>query len=355
MEIKSIKQYIPYNQNIHTAIKSLRHDKPHSHEFIEIFYVLSGSCDHSVAGEIVRLHSGDAYILFPGEVHNHIREGMSSDFMYRDILIMPSYFKNLCQSYYQDLYGEFLQNKIQKNILFTNNELFLLENLFVKYSNTTGPKNDTVTNLIIHNLISSFINQTLLKESNRYPNWLLTLISELDRPLNFTTPPHELIGSFHYSKPYICNTFKKYVGTTITEYFNKNRITYAHSLVSTTDHTIEEICEMAGFSNISYFYMLYKKYYGKTPRNSHKSTPPPMKRSRFPIGCAGALLFIGLRDRAFFFAAFRFLKRLPPVRNRRAAIFLNSNADIRFALNLLLRNRFGFRAKRAEPRFGPAP
>ena len=275
MEIKSIKQYIPYNQNIHTAIKSLRHDKPHSHEFIEIFYVLSGSCDHSVAGEIVRLHSGDAYILFPGEVHNHIREGMSSDFMYRDILIVPSYFKNLCQSYYQDLYGEFLQNKIQKNILFTNNELFLLENLFVRYSNTTGPKNDTVTNLIIHNLISSFINQTLLKESNRYPNWLLTLISELDRPLNFTTPPHELIGSFHYSKPYICNTFKKYVGTTITEYFNKNRITYAHSLVSTTDHTIEEICEMAGFSNISYFYMLYKKYYGKTPRNSHKSTPPP--------------------------------------------------------------------------------
>ena len=52
---------------------------------------------------------------------------------------------------------------------------------------------------------------------------------------------------------------------------------------------------------------------------------------------------------------FTFSKRLPPVGFGREAIFLNSNADIRFALNLLLRNRFGFRAKRAEPRSGPAP
>lgn len=276
MEIKSIKNYIPYNQNVHTAIKSLRHDEPHSHEFIEIFYVLSGSCHHFVDGKVVKLHIGNAHILFPGDIHNHIKEGMSPDFMYRDILILPSYFKTLCQSYYEDLYEEFLQNKIQKNILFTNTELFLFENLFVKYSNTTDTKKDNITNLLLHNFITAFINQTVLKNSNQYPNWLLTLISELDRPINFTTSPHDLIASFHYSKPYICNTFKKYVGTTITEYFNKNRITYAYSLINTTDYTIEQICEMAGFNNISYFYILYKKYYGKTPRNSHKNLPPPV-------------------------------------------------------------------------------
>lgn len=275
MEIKSIKNYIPYNQNVHTAIKSLRHDEPHSHEFIEIFYVLSGSCNHFVDGKVVKLHIGNAHILFPGDIHNHIKEGMSPDFMYRDILILPSYFKALCQSYHEDLYEEFLQNKIQKNILFTNTELFLFENLFVKYSNTTDTKKDHITNLLLHNFITAFINQTVLKNSNQYPNWLLTLISELDRPINFTTSPHDLIASFHYSKPYICNTFKKYVGTTITEYFNKNRITYAYFLINTTDYTIEQICEMAGFNNISYFYILYKKYYGKTPRNSHKNLPPP--------------------------------------------------------------------------------
>lgn len=268
VDIQKINDYFLPGHNIYTRVKPLRNEKLHRHEFLEIFYVLSGSSDHFANDEFFRISMGDAYLFFPQDTHKHIKAGSSKDFLYRDILILPTFFHSICDGYYGTLFDDFNNKKMPAKIHLSASELMLFENLFMQFSNDKGEHTEMLANLIVHEFVSSFLNQKIMQNTRQLPNWLVTLVSELNRPSNFATPLPDLLSVFHYTKPYLCNTFKKHIGMTITDYFNKNRIDYANSLLTATDHSIAEICEMIGFGNISHFYTLYKKYYHKSPRKS---------------------------------------------------------------------------------------
>lgn len=267
IEVQKAEDYFLPGCDLYTRIKPLRNDSLHRHEFIELFYVLSGTCNHFVNDKYITLHNGDAYLLLPQDIHRHIKDSASKDFLYRDILIRPSFFIEICNTYSEDLYEDFAKNLFSHKLSFSGTDLFLFENIFMKLSSAPPEEIKPVTNLLMHNFISAYANQMVLQKSKQQPNWLITLISELNRPSNFSIPLSELTATFHYTKPYLCNEFKKHVGMTITDFFNKNRINYADSLLSTTDYTIKDICEMLGFNNMSHFYSLYKKQFHKTPRN----------------------------------------------------------------------------------------
>lgn len=266
IKVQKTDDYILSGYDIHTRVKPVRQGAPHTHEFIEIFYVLSGTSNHYTDKETKQISTGDIYILLPGDIHNHSNSHASKDFLYRDILIRPHFFSDICGSYSDTLYNDFSKKIIPTRIQLSSNELSIFENLFMRLSNADGKEIQIVTNLLIHELVSAFLKQKLLQKSEQMPSWLVTLISELNRPANFAIPLNDLIAVFHYTKPYMCSAFKRHVGMTITDYFNKNRITHANSLLNATDNTIKDICETLGFSNISHFYALYKKHFGKTPR-----------------------------------------------------------------------------------------
>lgn len=266
IEIQKIDDYFLPDCDLYTRIKPLRNDILHRHEFIELFYILSGNSEHFVNNQKIHLQNGDALLLLPQDIHKHIKSGASKDFLYRDVLIRPSFFIEICNTYSDKLYSDFTQNIFSHKISFSGTDLFLFENIFMKLSSAVPNDIRPISNLLLHNFISAYANQNVLQKTKQQPNWLITLISELNRPSNFSIPLTELTAAFHYTKPYLCNEFKKHVGMTITEFFNKNRINYADSLLNTTNYTIKEICEMLGFNNISHFYSLYKKQFNRTPR-----------------------------------------------------------------------------------------
>lgn len=259
---------IPPEQAIDTKVKKLVFDDLHGHEYVEIFYIISGNGLHVLNGDFSRSDTGDVYIVLPNDLHRHVKDHTSNDFLYRDILIKLPYFQSVCRTYYESLWDDFFNKSIPQHISLAPSNLFLLENIFLQYSNASDQEKRKLSNLIVHNFIIFFLNNKSMQKSKQYPNWLLTLISELNRPSNFTVPLQKLVASFHYTNSYICKVFRKHVGTTVTDYFNRNRITYANSLLNTTDYSIEYICSISGFNNIAYFYSLYKKFFNTTPRKN---------------------------------------------------------------------------------------
>lgn len=266
IKIQKLDDYILSGYDIHTRVKPVRQGALHTHEFIEIFYVLSGSSNHYTDKGVARISTGDAYILLPGDIHNHDNAHASKDFLYRDILIRPQFFIDICENYGDALYNDFAEKRIPAKIQLPTDALSVFENLFMQLSSAANEGAALTTRLLLHDLVSAFLKQKILQTQEQMPSWLVTLISELNRPANFATPINDLIAVFHYTKPYMCSAFKRHVGMTITDYFNKNRINHANSLLNATDNTIKDICETLGFSNISHFYALYKKHFGKTPR-----------------------------------------------------------------------------------------
>ena len=53
-------------------------------------------------------------------------------------------------------------------------------------------------------------------------------------------------------------------------YINRERLERAERFLRSTDHTISEIAELSGFSSQGTFFRLFKKKYGRSPRDYQK-------------------------------------------------------------------------------------
>lgn len=68
------------------------------------------------------------------------------------------------------------------------------------------------------------------------------------------------------SKSYFCNVFKIETGETFNDYLTGIRIMNAKRLMQETDMSIKTIAENVGFDNVNYFYTLFRKSTGISPK-----------------------------------------------------------------------------------------
>lgn len=76
----------------------------------------------------------------------------------------------------------------------------------------------------------------------------------------------ECAAKFHMSTNHVTRLFQKYMGMGFTSYKNKVRLDRSKYLFQETDKSIKEVCEEVGFSNLNYFYRLFKESTGMTPK-----------------------------------------------------------------------------------------
>ncbi len=76
----------------------------------------------------------------------------------------------------------------------------------------------------------------------------------------------EIASMLKMSPRYIGRIFKETTGMTINEYINDVRITAASELLRNTTMSVAEISNNVGIENDTYFYSLFKKKYGVTPK-----------------------------------------------------------------------------------------
>lgn len=79
------------------------------------------------------------------------------------------------------------------------------------------------------------------------------------------------------SEQYLCRLFKQNIGMRPIEYILKKRIGIARSYLEKTDMPINDIAQMTGFNNTSYFYRNFKKFTGTSPL-SYRQTALGIKR-----------------------------------------------------------------------------
>lgn len=87
-----------------------------------------------------------------------------------------------------------------------------------------------------------------------------------------------------YSEYYLAQKFKKEVGTNVVEYIKTRRIDRAKLLLRSSNQSIQEIAEILGFCNASYFAENFRNVVGCTPaayreRNGQKDSRHPEKKA----------------------------------------------------------------------------
>ncbi len=75
----------------------------------------------------------------------------------------------------------------------------------------------------------------------------------------------DICQSTNFSKQYCMRLFKKYMHTTINDYILSLRMRHAAYLLRSTYMNVNQTADYLGFSNVSYFSRVFKKYYGVAP------------------------------------------------------------------------------------------
>lgn len=81
---------------------------------------------------------------------------------------------------------------------------------------------------------------------------------------------NEVADYVDMSAAYLGRLFKQVTGTTFTEYLTKFRLDEACNMLQNTELTVNEISDRVGFTNSSYFYIVFKKNLGCTPNQYRK-------------------------------------------------------------------------------------
>lgn len=76
---------------------------------------------------------------------------------------------------------------------------------------------------------------------------------------------NEVADYVDMSSAYLGRLFKQVTGETFTEYLTRYRLDKACEILRTTEKTVNKISEEVGFTNSSYFYIVFKKNMGCTP------------------------------------------------------------------------------------------
>jgi len=137
---------------------------------------------------------------------------------------------------------------------------------------------ETMSLEILNNMYIQMLNSyclltkehSLLEYSSVVKDALMFINLNISSNLTVKKVAHE-VG---LSPDYLTRLFKKELGVNIITYINRKRIYTSLKLLKSTDLSIEEIGDLIGLNNTSYFYTLFKKEIGVSPkqyRNNLKS------------------------------------------------------------------------------------
>jgi AraC-like DNA-binding protein/mannose-6-phosphate isomerase-like protein (cupin superfamily) len=246
----------------------------HTHDYIEAVYMCSGNTQHIINGKEVLLSEGE--LLFLSRHANHsIKKAGETDIAV-NFIILPEFFKNsvsvledadtplkkfitdcLCSSGGPD----FLHFRVSNIIPIQN----LIENLIWTLLYDTKNKRSVAraTMELLFKQILSYID--LLEHTSQNDETVIAVLRYIED--NYRNGSLcEIAKSLHYDLSWLSREVKKRTGMTYTELVQKKRLSKATFYLSNTDMKISEICDAVGYDNISYFYKVFQKKYGVTPK-----------------------------------------------------------------------------------------
>lgn len=246
----------------------------HTHDFIEVVYMCSGSMMHIINGKEVLLTEGELLFLSRHAKHS-IKRAEEKDVAV-NFMILPEFFENslsvlgdedtplksfltdcLCNSGGPD----FLLFKVADVLPIQN----LIENLIWTLLYDTKNKrsvNRTTMELLFMQLLSY---TDTLEYDDKADEAIVKVLRYIED--NYVDGSlTDVAGKMHYSFSWLSKEIKRKTGMTYTELVQKKRLSQAVFYIRNTDMAINDISRLVGYDNISYFYKMFSAKYGLTPK-----------------------------------------------------------------------------------------
>ncbi|WP_346200473.1 helix-turn-helix domain-containing protein [Caldifermentibacillus hisashii] len=271
------------NKEVYVSKHNRFSDYPlHSHQFLEINYVLSGQCTQIVEGRTVTLSKGDIILLDIGCSHS-IKALSEEDLMVNIIFgnrsINIQWLNDLKAS--NNIIHEFLLNVVrgvnntEKYIIYRNHTdsdiTVVLEKIIEEYY-LNRPFSNTIISNYLTILFTELMRNYHIKAKEKitpHQSLILNILKDIEE--NYIDISLQFIADkYGYNKNYLGNLIKKQTNYTFIELVTRQKLIKAHTLIISTSMPINDIIYTVGFSSKNFFYDKYKQFYHCLPNESRK-------------------------------------------------------------------------------------
>ncbi len=242
----------------------------HWHDDLEFIYVLSGSMDYNVNGEILHLNKGQGILVNARQLHYGF-SNEHSDCDFYCVLLHPML---LCAS--QQIDSDFVSPIITDaslSYVFLNNNVewqrLILEDIEKIYLNKDKIASQLSIQSLFYHIWFTLIENTAKikrrKKQDRNLSVLKDMIIFIQKNYAKKVYLENIASAGNISKSTCLVLFKKYLHDTPMNYLISYRLKQAINLLKENQQSITEIAYEVGFEGVSYFAETFRKKYGCSP------------------------------------------------------------------------------------------
>ena len=248
----------------------------HSHDYVEMVYMVSGSTVHRINGQRVELKAGELLLLSQTAVQE-IERADAGDVAV-NFIVLPQFFTTTLSAIGEEetplrhflvdcLCGEhsgagFLHFQVSEIRAVQN----LVENLILTLLGTSSVKRK-LAQMTMSTLFLELMNHA---EMLHYPEdedaIAVQILRYVEREYARGTLS-EAAYELHYDEAWLSRQIKRQTGKTFTALMQEKRLAQAAFLLRSTDRQVGEIALAVGYENTSFFHRLFLGAYGCSPKH----------------------------------------------------------------------------------------
>lgn len=236
----------------------------HYHNYYEFFLTISEKVVHVINGKRQLLPEHTLLLVRPDDVHTYIKEG---NFSFANLTFTKETMK-LLVSYIGDAAESILNRDMPPAVILSEDDFSKIMAKLNELNtvNLDDKKNMTVKmKFILSQMLSLLIDGDSLKPKPLVPLWFSNLVATLKKPEHINMTLSDMARISKKSREHISRSFKKYQGSTVSEFMTAQRLNYSANLLLNTNLSVIDICFECGFQNLSWFYRKFKEKFLLTP------------------------------------------------------------------------------------------
>ena len=249
----------------------------HRHEYLELTYILKGTVEHDLDGQITTLEEGDYFIVDYGSRHSY-RNTDGRGFDNLDCIFLPQLLDPVLKG------TKSLRGVLEHYLLHFNMQALVQNPVRMVFCDSDGRIRELMERMK-EELLEKRAGYTEILRCYLIEILLLTMRKLDDAPaasagqdisavlaeyvrLHYMEPITlcELAKKMNYSLPYLSKRFKDDMGVSFVNYLQNCRVTEGCRLLSSSNRTLAEITAMVGYSDVKFFSAMVKRCTGLSPR-----------------------------------------------------------------------------------------
>lgn len=262
-----IDTYINPDEAFHFARKRLATrfpDTAHDHDCYEVFLVESGRTAHWINGVTQTLEPGQLVFVRPHDVHAFSAD-RALGCEINNVMFRAETAQHLAQRYADTIEGRFFDATSPLPDMHTLGPARFARAINVAQQLQTAHRSLSRIEeylLVLTNRVANVTSSV----TDSVPRWFAEACSAAQSQEVFSKGATGFISAAGRSHEHVCRTCKAVTGLTPSDYINQIRIEFAAHLLRSDERPINDVVEACGFDNTSYFYRLFRRQYGTTPR-----------------------------------------------------------------------------------------